>query len=92
MLPFLKEKKVAGLILSKRKPDGSVSEEHSDDDKDHGLEAAAEDLIRALSSKDISSVAAALRAAFQILDAEPHEEGEHTNDESYDSQNIKAAQ
>jgi hypothetical protein len=89
MLPFLKQKQQAGVIVNQRKPD-SIKEDSSED---YALESAAEDLIRAHNTKDIKAVAAALRAAFQILDAEPHEEGEHTNDEdnSFDSLNIKAA-
>jgi len=51
-----------------------------DEDKDHDfdyLEACAEDLIHAVHAKDVHGVVDALRAAFQICDSEPHEEGEH---------------
>lgn len=41
------------------------------------LESAAEDLVRAVHSKDIKGVAEALRAAFDLCDSEPHEEGPH---------------
>lgn len=88
-LPFLKPKSAAGLIISHRKPDGGTEQMHDGED-DNGLHAAAEDMIRAFHSKDAKALAEAVRAAFQILDAEPHEEGEHTND--YDSQNKLAAQ
>lgn len=90
-LPFLKPKHVAGVIISHRKADGGKVEEPSD--KDAGLEAAAEDLARAITSKDPKHIALAFRNAFQICDSEPHEEGEHTNEEdnSYDSMNEKAA-
>lgn len=80
MLPFLKPRAVAGLIVSKRKPDGSTEPEHVEGDEAAPLEAAAEDLIRAIHSKDTKAVAAALKAAFEISDSEPHVEGPHTNE------------
>jgi hypothetical protein len=43
-----------------------------------GLEAAAHELIKAIGEKDPKAVAAALRNAFNLVDAAPHEEGEHT--------------
>jgi len=42
-----------------------------------GVEAAAQDLIDAIGKGDKSGVAAALKNAFAILDAEPHSEGPH---------------
>lgn len=45
--------------------------------EDSALRAAARDLMSAVSTNDVSGVAKALRAAFQILDSEPHFEGEH---------------
>lgn len=90
-LPFLKKQSMAGLIISHRKPDGSKEEEKTEGQEDQGLISCADDLIRAVHSKDSQAVSSALRAAFQILDSEPHNEGEHLN-EDYDSQNEKAAQ
>lgn len=74
MLPFLK-----------RQQEGSASSpvEHIKRDSDEGseeydmLESAAEDLISAVHSKDVKAVCSALRAAFEMMDAQPHEEGEH---------------
>ena len=77
-LPFLKPKKVAGLIVAQRLPDGGKKELH---EEDQGLKACSADLIRAVHAKDEDGVAAAIRAAFEILDAQPHVEGEHTNEE-----------
>jgi len=74
MLPFLKQKQVAGLIVAKRKPDGTHEEQHSEDQEDHGLEACATDLIRAIHAKDSTAAAAAMRAAFELMESEPHEE------------------
>ncbi len=41
------------------------------------LEAAAEDLCKSIEKKDYKAIASALRAAFELLDSEPHEEGPH---------------
>ncbi len=79
-LPFLRKKQVAGLIMAKRKPDGSNEvmenqEEKSEQDYDSSdLKACAEDLIRAVENKDVDGVAAALKAAHDICDSQPHEE------------------
>ena len=45
------------------------------------IQSAASDLLQAIETKDAAGVAEALRAAFQILDAEPHEEGLHEGEE-----------
>lgn len=86
-LPFLKAKPVAGLIISHRKADGGKVEEDSAENEDAGITSCAEDLIRAIHAKDAKSVAAAMRAAFQIMESEPHEE----NPNDFDSMNEKAA-
>lgn len=73
MLPFQKlnqEASASGPVESiKREPD-----EGSEYDV---LESAAEDLVKAVHSKDIKGVAIALRAAFDLCDSEPHKEGPH---------------
>jgi hypothetical protein len=74
MLPFLKERKIASVLVAKRSPEG---EETTMPEVDEGLMAAAEDLIRAVHSKDAHAVASALKAAFEISDSQPHEEGPH---------------
>lgn len=73
MLPFLKHKQ-----------EGSMSEENdpikrgSDDESEYDmLESAAEDLISAVHSKDVKAVCSALRAAFEMMESQPHEEGPH---------------
>jgi hypothetical protein len=77
MLPFLKKDKEASVSVpvdvQKREPD-----EESDYDT---LESAADDLISAIHAKDTKGVCVALRAAFELLDSEPHDEGPHTNEE-----------
>lgn len=81
-LPFLKPKQIAGVIISHRKPDSDAPQPMDEmEGSDSALEAAAQDILRAINSKDSQHLAQAIRAAFQILDSEPHEEGPHTNDE-----------
>ena len=46
-----------------------------------GLKAAAEDLLDAIKANDVDATASALRRAFRIADAMPHEEGPHGNEE-----------
>lgn len=83
MLPFLKKARVAGLIVEQRKPDGKLEEQApGQDDGDEGLRACAADLIKAVYAKDEAAVAAAFRAAFEILEMQPHAEAPH----SYDAQ------
>lgn len=73
MLPFLKRKEGSSsdpVESLKRSPDEGAEEFDS-------LESAAEDLINAVHAKDVKAVAAALRAAFELSDSEPHVEGPH---------------
>lgn len=92
MLPFLKRKDnagIAGIIVKQRKPD-EKPENAEEDDKDAAIHACAQDLINAIHGHDVKAAAEAIKSAFEILDAMPHEEGQHTND--FESQNIKAGQ
>jgi hypothetical protein len=78
MLPFLKTKRQdSGIATVYRAPDEGKEQKENDS---QGLEVAATDLHSAIESKDIKGIAEALKAAFLILDAMPHEEGEHTNE------------
>lgn len=78
MLPFLKQRRDAGLIVQTRKPDEKPSES---EDMGDPVEACAEDLINAIHAKDVRRAAEAMRAAFEIMDAEPHVEGPHESEE-----------
>lgn len=72
MLPFLKNKQEASVSV----PSDTVTRK-SDEDKEEdldGLEVAMQELFSAKSDKER---AAAFRAAFQILENEPHSEVEH---------------
>lgn len=99
MLPFLKKKdaSVAGLIIKTRAPDAApkADENEEKDDSSAAIEACASELVRAIHSRDAKAVAAALKDAFDILEAteeETPEESEAPSPHSYDAQNIKAAQ
>jgi len=83
MLPFFKSKigQPGGIATHVRTPDGGTKPEETDDNS--GLNACAADLIRAVHAKDEPGTAAALRAAYEILDAsdepsdeEPTQEGQ----------------
>lgn len=72
MLPFLKNKEgsaSAPIEAIKREPDEGAEFDV--------LEAAAEDIISAVHEKNVKNLAASLRAAFELLDSEPHKEGPH---------------
>lgn len=74
MLPFLKKNQEASasapIEAVKREPDEGA------DDYD-SLESAVSDLFEAYKSNDLKAGAAALRAAFDLYESEPHHEAEH---------------
>lgn len=77
MLPMFEPKKIVSVISSKRgKPDLDVAAEVEapGSKMDPGLKEAAEDLMRGLESKSVMDIASALKAAFECLEAAPHEE------------------
>ena len=67
MLPFLKRNHEASSSAPvdsvERKPDEGADEFDS-------MESAAQDLCDAVHSKDVKAVAAALRAAFELMESE----------------------
>lgn len=89
-LPFLKPRQVAGLIIAQRKPDGSKEEQYTEGNEGDGLESCMEDLIRALNAKDAKSAAQAFRAACEVCYSA--EDAPAEDDNSFDAQNIRAAQ
>lgn len=73
MLPFLKSRRQsAGIATDYRKPDDTAEPK---DDGMAGVEAACEDFFKAYETRDKVAGAKALKAAFEILDSMPHEEG-----------------
>ena len=73
MLPFLKRTQDGAastpIETLRREPDNEADYD--------GLEAAAQDVLDAMESKNVKHLAAALRAAFELCDEEPHVEGPH---------------
>ena len=82
-LPFLDPKKIAASVIAtqmkKKKGDVEVAAEVEapDSEMDAGLKEAAMDLMRAIEQKSVIDVGKALKAAFMVCDAMPHEEGPH---------------
>jgi len=72
MLPFLKDLKEASVSapvdVKKREPDEEMEYD--------ALESAMEDFCHAEERKDYQAMAEAFRAAFEILESEPHQEYE----------------
>ena len=79
----VKTNSIADQIMAKKTPMGGLSMEQepeapeADEGDDEGLNTAARDLIDAIQAGDEAGVASAFKAAFQILEAAPHEEAEH---------------
>lgn len=74
MLPFLKNSKDASASSPvesiKRESDGG-------EDHDYGLESCGHDILEAIKANDAAGIGAAIKAAFDILDSQPHKEGPH---------------
>lgn len=70
MLPFLKHSKDAAVSMPvetmERTPDEGAEYD--------SMESAAEDLCNAVHAKNYKAAAEALRAAFELMESEPHEE------------------
>lgn len=67
-------------MIASKQPDGSISHDGYEDDQDPGLTSAAEDLIQAVHAKDAKAVSEALKAAFEMCDSAPHDEGMHAEE------------
>ncbi len=68
------------ILNEEKKNNVGVIVEHRSEAGRHapvGLQIAAEELMKAVERKDATGVALALQNAFLLLDAMPHEEGEH---------------
>lgn len=82
MLPFLKkDSPPPGLEVKIREPD--ESDDQNDPEAAH--QAAAQEILDAVHSKDAMRLADALKDMFNILDSEPHSEGPHIEPHSYDA-------
>jgi len=58
-------------------PVETIKRDSDEEQEFDSLESAAEDLCKAIEAKDYKAIAVALRAAFELLESEPHEEGPH---------------
>lgn len=75
MLPFLKQKRAEGGVITQHR---MVDEDKVHDSEDlSGLEMAMEDFCRAEEIKDYRGMAQAFKAAFEMLEMAPHEEYPH---------------
>ena len=72
MLPFLKRTKEASASSS-----DPVLRKADDEAPFDSLFVAAQDMLAAIAKKDPHDLAAAIRAAFDLCDMQPHEEGPH---------------
>lgn len=77
MLPFLDKKKIASIVMLRRKPGEGLEPIKEEGKPAPELMQAAEDLLAAIALKSAERVANALEAAFAICDSMPHLEGEH---------------
>lgn len=75
MLPFLAPRKQAGVIIAKRIGD-KTEPLHEEGEHEPGLMAAAEDLISAVHAKDAKGVASALKAAHEVCESYPSDDGD----------------
>lgn len=74
MLPFLKARKLAGMIVSSRKADGTEEERHEEGQHTEELLNASEALIRAVHAKDAVAVADAMKSMYpEDGDDEPND-------------------
>lgn len=81
MLPFLmpEKKKDSGVMIVHRKPD---AESQTDTQEDlTGIEVAMEEFCSAVEKKDYKGMARAFKAAFEMLEALPHDEVSHEEQE-----------
>ncbi len=80
LLPFLKKQNVGGSIATQvevRKPDAPEQE----DDSEAPLRACAADMISAVQANDPMAMAEAIKSAFQIMEMQPHDESEQSEEE-----------
>lgn len=75
MIMMGNKRKMAALILGPR------SKEEPGPEAESSLKAISQELIDCVHAGDAAGVESALRAAFAELDAEPHAEGPHVEEE-----------
>lgn len=80
MLPFLKQRKVAGLIISQRKPEGGLQESPKDTNNNDGLRAVSRDILTAIKNDDEEALSKAIEAAFELYSSEAPSKGPEINE------------
>lgn len=83
MLPFLQPKKLAGIIMANTKKDGTIDDKGLEDDINHAMMSAAEDLLSGIALKDAGKVAKALESAYHVADSD--DSSADISDEAFDS-------
>lgn len=73
MLPYLDAKKAAGMILMKHKDQMTPVAMEKNDSMDPGMDAFADDFLRALDSRSKSDLVKAMKS-FMSLHSEPDED------------------
>ena len=81
MLPFFAKKKEASVSAPPSVIRREADEPLDMDDDEQMLMHVAHELIESVHKRNTEHFILALRAAFQILDSEPHEEGPHLENE-----------
>jgi hypothetical protein len=80
MIPFMKKKEASVSAPIEHITRDSDHEDEMDG-HDEMMEAIAHELLDAVHKRNPKDLVMALRAAFQVLDSEPHVEGEHPEGE-----------
>lgn len=84
MLPFLDKKKIVSVINQRRgKLDTTINSEIEapGSEVDEGLKECATDILNAIEHKSVIDLAKSLHAAFEYMEAMPHEEGPHLEED-----------
>lgn len=82
MLPFLQPRKMSSVMMAVTKPEGGVENKGPEEEEDHALMSASEDLISAIHAKDATAVAKAWRSGSEILDQDDEGDEENASDSS----------
>ena len=78
MIMMGRKKDIIGQILG---PVDKEDGEEAPHDHSEALKAVVSEFIDAVHSKDVEGACTALQTAFEEMEAAPHEEGEHTNEQ-----------
>lgn len=69
MIPQIKKRNIATVLMAKRSPEGSIDMAPEMDAKsDEGLKVALKDLMNAFEAGDIDAAASAFKAASELCD------------------------